>query len=138
MVKAAGKPKGTRPGAPARGQPPAKSMIDRPMHTQKGTFEFTLVADGLYIEHKWGKNSGHIGLPLENIPKFIAYLQGFQERVNPSKAPVVAQSKGIVKKAAPKAAPKEKPAKPTLEDLDADLAGYQAARKGDEETAVAL
>eukprot|EP00966_Prymnesium_polylepis_P105620 2446286-Prymnesium_polylepis.1 len=31
----------------------------------------------------------------------------------------------------------EKPAKPTLEDLDAELAGYQAERKTDEETAEA-
>ena len=30
----------------------------------QGTFEFTLVADGVYIEHKWGPNSGHVGVPL--------------------------------------------------------------------------
>ena len=28
------------------------SMIDKPLGTPKGSFEFTLVADGLYIEHK--------------------------------------------------------------------------------------
>lgn len=98
-------------------------MIDQPLRTSsKGTFEFTLVADGLYIAHKvgepfiprircrrflcnrlpplcvlqWGKNSGHIGLPLESIPKFISYLQGFEERATGTKPKVHFEAGGVM------------------------------------------
>ena len=39
-------------GAPRGGQQPKKEMIDNPLRTSKGNFQFTLVADGIYIEHQ--------------------------------------------------------------------------------------
>uniref|UniRef100_A0A7S3AEA2 Chromatin target of PRMT1 protein C-terminal domain-containing protein n=1 Tax=Haptolina ericina TaxID=156174 RepID=A0A7S3AEA2_9EUKA len=136
-------------GTPRGGQQPKKEMIDNPLRTSKGNFQFTLVADGIYIEHQWGKNSGHIGLPVESIPKFIEYLQGFEarasggkKRASPAKkSPAVAATgKGIDKKEKQKEQKekkekKEPEKKPTLEDLDADLTSYQAARKGEEAAA---
>lgn len=44
------------------------------LNTAKGTFTFTMVADGCYIEHQWGNNSGHIGIPSMSIPGFVAML----------------------------------------------------------------
>ena len=43
--------------------------------TSKGSFTFQMVADGCYIEHKWGQNSGHVGVPLEAMPGFIEKMR---------------------------------------------------------------
>merc|ERR1719379_2268787 len=127
---------------------------EKPLQTQKGSFVFTNVADGVYIQHKWGQNSGSIGIPAASIGEFAKYLQFFaRAHGNPApkaagKGPAVSpKGKGIAKKAgggaAEKAAKavaaeggekkkkeKEKPPKPTTEDLDADLLSYVAGRGG--------
>jgi len=110
----------------------------------------TQVSDGVYVEHSWGQNSGHIGIPMDAIPKFIRYLSAFSPEAaaaatkakSPVKAaPVSDKGKGIVKKGkeAEKKEPKE-PKKPkekkepepkkTIEDLDAELLSYQSERSG--------
>ena len=44
------------------------------LNTSKGTFVFQRVTDGLYIEHQWGKNSGHIGIAQESLASFVRTL----------------------------------------------------------------
>jgi len=130
--------------------PPAKQQaLNKPLSTSKGQFSFTMVTDGCYIEHKWGNNSGHIGVPLEAIPGFIGKLEALYAKTtgqtprDKSKSP--GGPKGIAKggKAAKeqksaekkKKEKKEPPAKPTLEDLDAELMNYTAARGAESEEA---
>eukprot|EP00966_Prymnesium_polylepis_P123751 2861744-Prymnesium_polylepis.1 len=48
MVKSNAKGKGAGKG----GGGPAKAPAEQPLRTSKGNFAFTLVADGLYIEHQ--------------------------------------------------------------------------------------
>jgi len=134
---------------PAKKSPGQKSPggggggLGKPLSTSKGVFTFTMVADGCYIEHKWGQNSGHVGVPLEAIPAFIGKLealyakttgQGASSKKSPGSGP-----KGIVKggkaakekRAAAKKSPREKkePApKKSMEDLDAELTAYTAER----------
>ena len=127
---------GGKPGTPKPGQ--------GPLNTSKGQFSFTMVADGCYIEHKWGQNSGHVGVPLEAIPAFIQRLQtmytkttGVAPAAKKSPAASGIKVKGITKggKAAKVAKKKEKPKKKmelapkkSLEELDAELTSYTAAR----------
>ena len=91
MVTVAGKaprPGGQRPGGPRKSTtPPGKPKPNNnnnnkngTLNTSKGTFSFTMVADGCYIEHKWGQNSGHVGVPLEAIPGFITRLQNMYQK----------------------------------------------------------
>merc|ERR1712032_149226 len=123
-------------------------MYSNPLVTNKGKFTFTLVSDGVYIEHKWGQNSGHIGIPKESIADFARYLAaagsdlGVSVRAavpTPKKTLSVSDKGKAITKAKGKEAgvsadkkkekpKKEKEAKPTLEDLDADLMNYQSAR----------
>ena len=90
---------------------------------------------------QWGQNSGHIGVPLESIPGFVLRLQaqyrqatgqspGVKAKSPGSGGPKSAISKGNKKKQEKK---KQEPKKPaSLEDLDADLMNYTAARGGED------
>jgi len=113
------------------------------LKTSKGVFTFTMVSDGCYIEHKWGQNSGHVGVPLEAIPGFIQKLQTMYTKTtgespvkkSPGSGPKVTIAKGgkakkeeKAKEAKPKKEKKEPPPKPTMDDLDADLMTYTAQR----------
>merc|ERR1719217_1208177 len=112
------------------------------LKTQKGTFAFTMVADGCYIEHKWGTNSGHVGVPLEAIPGFIQKLQALYTKTTGQKGkksrgggPKATITKGGKKKTVkPKEKKKPEPKKST-EDLDNELMNYTAER-GTEPAAV--
>merc|ERR1719198_1859293 len=109
--------------------------FEKPLRSSKGQFSFTLVTDGVYIEHQWGQNSGHIGIPKESIPQFIKYLQAFSPEAAAKPAAkaagVAEKGKGISKEnAKEKKAKKEPEKKPTVDDLDADLMSYQSARAG--------
>lgn len=87
-------------------------------------------------------------MPIENIPAFIAKLQALYTKTTGAtiKSPGSGPKKTIQKggkekkeeKAKEKKAPKEKkepPAKPTMEDLDADLVSYTAQRGAEGEPA---
>jgi len=120
-----------------------------PLNTAKGQFTFTMVTDGCYIEHKWGQNSGHVGVPLEAIPNFIARLQACYQKATgqspASKSPKAPGSgpKGAIdkkkdgksKKAEKKEKkePRKEAPKKSIEDLDAELMSYTAARAADGE-----
>uniref|UniRef100_A0A7S0Q072 Chromatin target of PRMT1 protein C-terminal domain-containing protein n=1 Tax=Coccolithus braarudii TaxID=221442 RepID=A0A7S0Q072_9EUKA len=137
MVKRGGRP------APAKA---SAQWYEKPLITSKGQFAFTPVADGVYIEHKWGQNSGHIGIPKENIGRFIDYLTALSEvvggtapkaarratTVGPAKGQGVTKGKGGVSpsKGVAREPKKKKEAekKPTLEELDADLTSYLSER----------
>jgi len=146
----------------ARGKSPPNSgrgggggASSRSMNTAKGVFSFTMVTDGCYIEHKWGQNSGHVGVPLEAIPQFVKNLEQLYQKTTGE--PIAKKSpgggvaaKGIVKggkkspptkavekKEKPKKEKKELPAKKTPEELDAELMEYTAARAGGDEPAAA-
>ena len=105
---------------------------------------------------QWGQNSGHVGVPLEAIPNFIQRLTMCYEKAtgvktaskSPKSAPGSAP-KGAIdkkkKKEPKKKEPKEKKEeapKKTVEDLDAELMSYTAARaaegEGAEEAAPAM
>ena len=78
--KAPGAGKSPRPGAPSpkapgSGKSPRPTPGKETLGTSKGTFTFQMVADGCYIEHKWGQNSGHVGVPLEAMPGFIEKMR---------------------------------------------------------------
>jgi len=107
-----------------------------------------MVTDGCYVEHKWGQNSGHVGVPLEAMPSFIRHLEGLYQAttgepaIKKSPAGAGVAKKGIVKgkkspvqqvekKEKPKREKKELPAKKTPEELDAELMEYTAARGAD-------
>ena len=91
---------------------------------------------------QWGNNSGHVGVPLEAIPGFIAKLEAAYRKTtgmaaakkSPGSGPKVTIGKGGKAKKEEKKGekkPKEKkapPPKPTMEDLDADLVSYTAQR----------
>ena len=49
------------------------------LQTGKGTFVFQRVTDGLYIEHQWGKNSGHIGVAQESLAAFAKKIMSIAE-----------------------------------------------------------
>mmetsp|Transcript_31236 Transcript_31236/g.68332 ORF Transcript_31236/g.68332 Transcript_31236/m.68332 type:complete len:151 (-) Transcript_31236:886-1338(-) len=134
-------------------QPAQLEWWEKPMVTPKGTFQFTPVADGVYIEHNWNQNSGHIGIPKQNIGRFIKYLTALEAVINgatPSEAP--GPARGIAKtratprgkeaakveqRRAPKKPKPEPTPKPTVEDLDADLTSYLSARSPAEAAAAA-
>merc|ERR1719502_255614 len=142
MVKVAGRgPRkgGTPPGR--QGTPNRQQQQgggNTILKTNKGVFSFTMVADGCYIEHKWGQNSGHVGVPLEAIPGFITRLQGLyskttgQKLKSPGSGPKATIGKGAKtkkeQKAKEKKEKKEPPAKKSMEDLDAELMSYTAQR----------
>lgn len=91
-------------------------------------------------------------MPLEAIPSFISRLQMLYERTTgvkaASKSPKAPGSgpKGAIDKkkkdgkakVAEKKEKKAPPPKPSLEDLDAELLSYQAARAADDEPAEAV
>lgn len=124
--------------------PPGKPNANKPLNTSKGQFSFTMVADGCYIEHKWGQNSGHVGVPLEAMPAFIARMQTMYESATGQAAskkspgtPKGAITKGgkaakeeKAKEAKPKKEKekKEPQKKKTVEELDAELTAYTAER----------
>merc|ERR1712150_188205 len=134
-----------------------KPWYERPFNTSKGQFSMTLVTDGVYVEHSWGQNSGHIGISKEAIPKFIKFLSAFAPEMPVAKdkpaakgkaetAGVSSKGKGIAKKEKVKAAKeakegageqkeggkkkKEPEVKKTVEELDAELLSYQSERSG--------
>lgn len=96
---------------------------------------------------QWGQNSGHVGVPLEAMPAFISRLQMCYQKATGVKAvdksPRTPGSGGPIKGAIDKKKEgkkkdvemKEKKEKPkpkaTVEDLDAELLSYQAARAAD-------
>merc|ERR1719399_603061 len=138
----------TARGPRKSGTPPGKQQQQgggnpNQLKTAKGVFSFTMVADGCYIEHKWGQNSGHVGVPLEAIPGFIAKLQGLYTRTTGTKiaankspgktGPKATIAKGKkAKKPNEKKEKKESAPKKTMEDLDAELMSYTAQRGADE------
>merc|ERR1719261_203434 len=104
------------------------------LNTSKGTFVFQRVTDGLYIEHQWGKNSGHIGIAQESLASFVRTLtelatsSGAIKKSAGAKAQgggTAAKGKGITKKPKEK---KEKVVKMTQDDMDADLDSYIKGR----------
>ena len=109
---------------------PQPKWYEKPLRSSKGQFNFTLVTDGVYVEHKWGQNSGHIGIPKETIPQFIKYLQTFAPAAKSTgkAAGVSEKGKGISKENKKPKGKKEPEKKPTMDDLDADLMSYQSAR----------
>tara|TARA_B100000524_G_scaffold343572_1_gene239829 strand:+ start:4390 stop:4860 length:471 start_codon:yes stop_codon:yes gene_type:complete len=115
---------------------PQPKWYEKPLRSSKGQFNFTLVTDGVYVEHKWGQNSGHIGIPKETIPQFIKYLQTFAPAAKSTGEAAGVSEKGKViskeNKKPKKVAKKEPEMKPTMDDLDADLMSYQSARTGGE------
>ena len=82
-------------------------------------------------------------MPLEAIPGFILRLQAMYQKATgvavASKSPkmpggtksAIGKKKDGKAKVAQKKAKKEPPAKPTMEDLDAELMSYTAARSTD-------
>merc|ERR1719421_815078 len=144
VARAPGGKKATPPGKkPMPGKQPQQQNNNPILKTNKGVFSFTMVADGCYIEHKWGQNSGHIGVPLEAIPGFIAKLQGLYTRTTGTKiaankspgktGPKATIAKGKkAKKPNEKKEKKEPAPKKTMEDLDAELMSYTAQRGADE------
>lgn len=145
------KPKGKSPPGKS---PPGKSPQgkkspqgppagNKPLNTSKGQFTFTMVTDGCYIEHKWGQNSGHVGVPLEAIPGFVQRLQFLYAKATGQKSPAAKSPKApggpkgaidkkkdakmkVVKVDKKKKDPP--PPKKTVEDLDAELLSYTAQR----------
>ena len=113
------------------------------LKTSKGNFSFTMVADGCYIEHKWGANSGHVGVPLEAMPGFIQKMQALYQKTTGEalKSPkgtgpkaTIAKGGKLAKKKEQEKKKKEKkppPPKKTMEDLDAELASFTALRNAD-------
>ena len=95
---------------------------------------------------QWGQNSGHIGVPLESIPGFVQRLQAQYRQATGQSPGVKAKSPGsggkvksAIGKGNKKAKEKKKqePKKPaTMEDLDAELLNYTAARSGAEDAAM--
>jgi len=138
--------RGGKGGGKGGGQGGGQANV-KTLKTQKGLFSFTMVADGCYIEHKWGQNSGHVGVPLESMPLFIKHLETLYQATTgeavAKKSPGGPAKRGIVKggkkspvqtiekKEKPKKEKKEPPAKKTPEELDAELMEYTAARSAD-------
>lgn len=93
------------------------------------------------VRSQWGANSGHVALALESIPGFISRLQTLYQKTTgmAAKSPGrvgtgpkatigkggKAKARDANKKTAKKAAPRPKA---SLEDLDAELTNYTAAR----------
>jgi len=84
----------------------------------KGTFIFTKVADGLFVQHKWGANSGQIGIPNESLKDFAQLVLSMSGKGGGGKGAAKPASKGVAKKEKKKKEPEKKP---TAEELDADL-----------------
>ena len=137
MVKAAKKPGRGRGG----GGPKSTRL-----NTSKGVINFTLVSDGLFIEHKWGANSGNIGVPSASL---VAFAQTVMKMAGANKAgaakgagkkgqsATAGKGKGIAKKKKPAKKPAAKKDTRGLEDLDAEMASYQAERSGPAEAPAA-
>ena len=147
------KPKpGAKPGArgsPGKQQPRGKGI--QPLQTRKGTFVFQTVADGLYIEHQWGQNSGHIGIGKESLAAFAEKIMQIAQNAGVIKKKatqpvkngqagataglgVSSKGKGIGKKKEKKE--KKEMVVSTTEDLDADLDSYIKGRAPDPEGGV--
>ena len=91
---------------------------------------------------QWGQNSGHVGVPLENIPAFVQRLQSMYQKTtgqtlkSPGSKPKATIAKGgkAAKEQKNKEArgkKKEPAVKPTMDDLDADLVNYTSQRNAD-------
>ena len=109
------------------------------LNTSKGVINFTLVSDGLFIEHKWGANSGNIGVPSASLVTFAQTVMKMAGANKASAAKVAGKKgqsatagkgKGIAKKKKPAKKPAAKKDTRGLEDLDAEMASYQAERSG--------
>ena len=99
---------------------------------------------------QWGQNSGHVGVPLENMPAFITKLQQLYQKTTGTamkKSPGAGGPKATIgkgakakkeeKKGAKEKKPKEVPApKKSLEELDAELTSYTAQRNADDDVPV--
>ena len=92
-------------------------------HPPSHSLSLSQVADGLFVQHEWGANSGQIGIPTDSLLQFSAILSGFA--AGNSATPAVKKTavakpavkpKGIAKKESRKE--KKPPApKPTVEVL---------------------
>ena len=76
------------------------------------------VADGLFVQHKWGANSGQIGIPNESLKEFAQLVLSMSGKGGGGKGAAKPASKGVAKKEKKKKEPEKKP---TAEELDADL-----------------
>ena len=147
MVKAAKKP-GRGPAARSRAAATAAALVARRRRRRRaevdaaqhleGVINFTLVSDGLFIEHKWGANSGNIGVPSASL---VTFAQTVMKMAGANKASAAGggkkgqsatagKGKGIAKKKKPAKKPAAKKDTRGLEDLDAEMASYQAERSG--------
>ena len=142
------KPGGPKPGAKPGAKPVAKVSGGKPkvkgippLQTGKGTFVFQSVADGLYIEHQWGKNSGHIGIAKESLGAFATKIMEIAQKAGAIKTKqpvgkkgeagkkaalgVASKGKGIGKKEKKE---KKEVVVTTVEGLDNDLDSYIKGR----------
>merc|ERR1719345_498947 len=84
--------RGAGRGAASNGRGGGGGRGPQTLKTNKGTFVFQRVTDGLYIEHQWGKNSGHIGIAQESLAAFTKTLVALAEssgavRLRPHRLP---------------------------------------------------
>ena len=91
----------------------AQSTPSPPAPVDAGVRIGPQVADGLFVQHKWGANSGQIGIPNESLKEFAQLVLSMS-----GKGAAKPASKGVAKKEKKKKEPEKKP---TAEELDADL-----------------
>ena len=110
---------------------------EQPLRTNQGTFVFSELSDGIFIEHKWGNKSGQIGIPRKNLAEFIKYLNYLNRGAASSGGDAAAPRPASGPKKTIEKKPREKKEKivkekPTAENLDAELTSYLSKRGGEE------